>query len=71
MEDPNPFKFEESTRAVAVYRGKGSLFIGEEEGPACEFYSIQLPNAKYPSQVCFERPARYSKATDPSTGNNK
>lgn len=56
MEDPNPFKFEESTGAVAVYRGKGSLFIGEEEGPACEFYSIQLPNANIQVKCALKGP---------------
>jgi len=56
VEDPKPFEFEELTRAVAVYRGKGSLFIGEEEGPACVFYSIRLPDANIQVKCALKGP---------------
>lgn len=50
----DPFRLERLIRPIAVYHGKGRLFMGQKQGPECEFILTQWPDAKIQLQCVIE-----------------
>jgi len=50
----DPSRLERLIRPIAVYHGKGSLFIGQKQGPECKFILTQWPDAKIQLQCIIE-----------------
>jgi len=53
-----PFRLGRLIQPIAVYRGKGNLFVDAEKGPDCEFLVAQWPDANIQLECVLNEPSK-------------